>query len=74
MPHRLSPREALARVFPSYDHEMYDTKMADRAIAWLDRCGYQIVEKDDVSVVPADPVQTDAVSEIADLRHLQALT
>jgi hypothetical protein len=47
---KLTPREAVARVFPSYD-----LGMADRVISWLDRCGYQIVEKDQVSVVPADP-------------------
>jgi hypothetical protein len=46
---KVSPKEAVARVFPSYDQAM-----ATRVIAWLDRCGYQIVEKE-VSVVPPDP-------------------
>jgi hypothetical protein len=74
MPDRFSPREALARAFPSYGPEMYDTKMADRANAWLDRCGYQIVEKDNVSVVPPDPVEAPDLSEHANIRHQQALT
>ncbi len=33
---KLTPREAVARIFPTYDRQM-----ADRAIAWLDECGYQ---------------------------------
>jgi hypothetical protein len=57
---KLTPREALARVFPSYDRAM-----ADRVIAWLDHCGYQIVEKDQVSVVPPDPADTDHRQEPA---------
>jgi hypothetical protein len=45
----------LARVFPSYDRNMYDTKMADRALAWLDQCAYQIVSKDQVTLAPPGP-------------------
>lgn len=74
MSKRLSAREALARAFPGYGPEMYDTKMADRAIAWLDRCGYEIVEKHQASLVPPDPVDADARRERAELRHAQALT
>ncbi len=37
---KLTPREAVARAYPSWD-----AGMADRLIAWLDHCGYQIVEK-----------------------------
>ena len=60
MPHRhLTPREALARLFPSYEQDLYNTKMADRALAWLDKCGYQIVEKDQVSVAPSDSVEDE---------------
>lgn len=48
---KLTPREAVARAYPGYDRTM-----ADRLIAWLDQCGYEIVEKDqDVSVAPAQP-------------------
>ncbi len=74
MSKRLSAREALARVFPGYGPEMYNTEMADRAIAWLNRCGYEIVEKHCVGLVPPDPVDADALREHADLRHEQALT
>jgi hypothetical protein len=62
---KLSPREAVARVFPSYNQGMYDLGMADRAIAWLDHCGYQIVEKDQVSVVPPDPADMEQRQEPA---------
>jgi hypothetical protein len=47
---KLTPREAVARIFPDHDRQM-----ADRAIAWLDQCGYQIVNKDQVSVIPPEP-------------------
>jgi hypothetical protein len=74
MSERLTARQALARVFPGCGQEMYDTKMADRAIAWLDRCGFEIVEKHQVTLAPAAPVETDAMREHADIRHQQALT
>ena len=32
--------EAIARSYPTWDYDM-----ADRLIAWLDHCGYEIVEK-----------------------------
>jgi hypothetical protein len=38
---KLSARDAIARSYPSWD-----PGMADRMIAWLDHCGYAIVEKD----------------------------
>jgi hypothetical protein len=57
---KLTPREAVARALPSYDR-----KMADRLIAWLDECGYQIVEKDQVSVVPLDPADKEPRDETA---------
>jgi hypothetical protein len=56
---KLSPTEAVARVFPSYDQTM-----ATRVIAWLDHCGYQIVEKDQVSVVPPDPIEAEHQPEL----------
>jgi hypothetical protein len=37
---RLTAREAIARSYPSWDRAM-----ADRLIAWLDECGYEVVEK-----------------------------
>ena len=47
---KLTPREAIARAYPGG----YDRSMADRLIAWLDECGYEIVEKPhDVSVAPS---------------------
>jgi hypothetical protein len=59
MPHRFTPREALARIFPSCDLNMYDTKMADRVLVWLDECGYQIVSKDQVTLAPPEPADED---------------
>ena len=40
MSRKLTPRQAIARSYPAWDHAM-----ADRLIAWLDHCGYEIVEK-----------------------------
>lgn len=37
---RLSAREVIARSYPGWDYDM-----ADRLLAWLDECGYEIVEK-----------------------------
>jgi hypothetical protein len=62
---KLTSREAVARVFPSYDLEM-----ADRVITWLDRCGYQIVEKDQVSVVPPDPASQDHLQDEPALHYV----
>jgi hypothetical protein len=66
---KLTPREAVARAFPSYDRAM-----ADRLITWLDHCGYQIVEKDHVSVVPPNPSEEELPGEEAEIRHHLALT
>jgi len=38
---KLSAREAVARSYPGWDRPM-----ADRLLAWLDHCGYVVVEKD----------------------------
>ena len=51
---KLTPREAIARIFPDHDRQM-----AARAIAWLDQCGYQIVNKEQVSIVPPGPANED---------------
>lgn len=37
---KLSPREVIARSYPGWDYNM-----ADRLLAWLDECGYEIVDK-----------------------------
>lgn len=56
MSRKLTPRQVIARSYPSWDYAM-----ADRLMAWLDDCGYAIVEKDiahhhdehhDASLVP----------------------
>jgi hypothetical protein len=62
---KFSPREAIARALPSYGRQLYDLQKADRLIAWLDECGYQIVEKDQVSVVPPNPADTERRQEPA---------
>jgi hypothetical protein len=61
MSRKLTPRQVIARSYPSWDYAM-----ADRLIAWLDDCGYQIVEKDsthsahtDASLVPSVPHHED---------------
>jgi hypothetical protein len=50
MSRKLTPRQAIARSFPTWDEVM-----ADRLIAWLDHCGYDIVEKPhrQASLVPS---------------------
>jgi hypothetical protein len=50
MSRKLTPRQAIARSFPTWD-----LAMADRLIKWLDHCGYEIVEKPhaEASLVPA---------------------
>ncbi|WP_407174387.1 hypothetical protein [Bradyrhizobium sp. STM 3562] len=60
MGRKLTPRQAIARSYPGWDYAM-----ADRLIAWLDHCGYEIVEKNaghkepslvpDESALPASP-------------------
>jgi hypothetical protein len=47
---KLSAREVIARSYPTWDYDM-----ADRLIAWLNECGYQIVEKQyaDATLVPS---------------------
>ncbi|WP_315717674.1 MULTISPECIES: hypothetical protein [unclassified Bradyrhizobium] len=54
---KLTPRQVIARSYPTWDYAM-----ADRLIAWLDDCGYEIVEKGaahlDASLVPAAPEST----------------
>jgi len=54
MSRKLTPRQVIARSYPTWDYAM-----ADRLIAWLEDCGYEIVEKDvshrDASLVPAAP-------------------
>ncbi|UFZ08280.1 hypothetical protein LQG66_08790 [Bradyrhizobium ontarionense] len=40
MSRKFTAREVIARSYPTWDYAM-----ADRLIAWLDDCGYVIVEK-----------------------------
>jgi hypothetical protein len=51
MSRKLTPRQVIARSYPTWDYGM-----ADRLIAWLDDCGYEIVAKgvshQDASLVP----------------------
>jgi len=60
MSRKLTPRQVIARSYPTWDYAM-----ADRLIAWLDECGYEIVEKDvshgDASLVPAAPEPAQAL-------------
>ena len=52
---RFDVQEAVSRFFPA--GTKYDRASADRLIAWLDHCGYEIVPKQgdygDASLVPA---------------------
>ncbi|WP_035655796.1 hypothetical protein [Bradyrhizobium sp. STM 3809] len=54
MSRKLTPRQVIARSYPTWDYAM-----ADRLISWLEDCGYVIVEKaaehPDASLVPAAP-------------------
>ena len=49
---KLTAREAIASSYPGWDHAM-----SDRLIAWLDHCGYEIIEKNkpynESSLVPS---------------------
>jgi hypothetical protein len=59
---KLTIREAVARCCPGWNGAM-----ADRVIAWLDGCGYEIVEKhepahEEASLVPAGREDERAVS------------
>ncbi len=53
MVQKLTPRQAIARSYPGWDYAM-----ADRLLAWLDHCGYEIVEKSraykEASLVPGE--------------------
>jgi len=58
MTRKFSVREVIARSYPSWDYAM-----ADRLVAWLDHCGYEIVEKKQGhAVVPvADELQPHVI-------------
>jgi len=55
MSRKLTPRQVIARSYPTWDYAM-----ADRLIAWLQDCGYEIVQKptiesgDVVAALPSD--------------------
>jgi hypothetical protein len=40
MSRKLTPRQVIARSYPTWDYAM-----ADRLIAWLEDCGYEIKQK-----------------------------
>jgi hypothetical protein len=56
---KLSPREAIARSYPSWD-----LTMADRLITWLDQCGYQIVEKSEANASQASNSEVQIISAL----------
>ncbi|WP_257165157.1 hypothetical protein [Bradyrhizobium sp. SRS-191] len=60
MSRKLTPRQVIARSYPTWDYAM-----ADRLIAWLEDCGYEIVEKEavhrDASLVPDAPETTSSL-------------
>lgn len=60
MTRKFTPREVIARSYPSWDYAM-----ADRLIAWLDHCGYEIVEKRqemDATTVASEGLQPELVN------------
>jgi hypothetical protein len=63
---KFSARDVIARSYPTWDKAM-----ADRLIAWLDHCGYAIVEKDngheEATLVPAHERPADRRRHV--LRH-----
>ena len=58
---KLTAREVIARSYPTWD-----LAMADRLITWLDRNGYQIVEKPhaEASLVPTETDQTKPSAQL----------
>lgn len=64
MSRKLTPRQVIARSYPSWDYAM-----ADRLIAWLDDCGYAIVEKsgdhEEASLVPSAQEHPDQALRLA---------
>jgi hypothetical protein len=64
MSRKLTPRQVIARSYPTWDYAM-----ADRLIAWLQDCGYEIVQKaqadiDDVVTQPSDQPVAAQLSEL----------
>jgi hypothetical protein len=58
---KLTAREVIARSYPTWD-----LAMADRLIAWLDRNGYQIVQKPHAAatLVPAETDQSEPAAQL----------
>jgi hypothetical protein len=58
---KLTIREVIARSYPTWD-----LKMADRFLTWLDRNGYQIIEKPhaEASLVPAETDQKEPAAQL----------
>jgi hypothetical protein len=65
MSRKLTPRQVIARSYPTWDYAM-----ADRVIAWLAECGYEITAKEAVESCGTlmSPVSADSGS--AELAHI----
>lgn len=61
MSRKLTPRQVIARSYPTWDYAM-----ADRLIAWLQDCGYEIVQKAqaDTNGIAALPLPEHASAEL----------
>jgi hypothetical protein len=68
MSRKLTPRQVIARSYPTWDYAM-----ADRLIAWLEDCGYEIVQKDrlgtDDVIAPAVAAPLAAEPSLPPLLH-----
>lgn len=70
MSRKLTPRQVIARSYPTWDYAM-----ADRLIAWLQDCGYEIVQKpkigtDDVAASLAVVASLPDQHASSDLMHV----
>jgi hypothetical protein len=64
MSRKLTPRQVIARSYPTWDYAM-----ADRLIAWLEDCGYEIVKKakaanDDTVVMIDEPAPVPQLAQV----------
>jgi hypothetical protein len=64
MSRKLTPRQVIARSYPTWDYAM-----ADRLIAWLEDCGYEIVTKakaanDDTAVMLDEQVPMPQLAQV----------
>jgi hypothetical protein len=64
MSRKLTPRQVIARSYPTWDYAM-----ADRLIAWLEDCGYEVVKKahsadGDTAVMIDEPAQVPQFAQV----------